>query len=213
MSTVNDIPDPVVSQRGEPVWEIARLFPPQGDWTEDAYFSIESTRLVELVDGCLEFPPMPTKYHQRVVQFLFGLLSRFVSENVGGEVFFAPLPVRLWPGRIREPDIVYLSAEKNVQEEDYPQSADLVIEVVSKGPESRKRDLEQKRSDYAEAKIPEYWIVDPQQKQITVLVLVAEEYQTHGVFGPGDSAPSALLKGFSVQVDDVWSAASRSASN
>lgn len=206
MSTVNDIPDPVVSQRGEPVWEIARLFPPQGDWTEEAYFGIESTRLVELVDGCLEFPAMPTKFHQRIVQFLFGVLSKFVDESVGGEVFFAPLPVRLWPGRIREPDIVYLSAENNAEGEDYPQSADLVMEIVSKGPESRKRDLEQKRIDYAEAKIPEYWIVDPEQNQITVLVLTDEGYQTHGVFGSEDLATSMLLPEFGVNVDDVWTA-------
>lgn len=184
------------------------MYPPQGEWTEEAFFGIESTRLVELVDGCLEFPPMPTKSHQRMVQFLFSLIQRFVSQGIGGEVFVAPLPLRLWQGRIREPDIIYLSSEKKADELDYPQSADLVVEVVSKGTESRRRDLEQKRSDYAQAKIPEYWVVDPERRQITVLVLTADSYQTHGVFGDGDSATSPLLEGFTVQVDEVWAAGS-----
>ena len=206
MSSAESIPQPVVSQRGEPVWELARLFPPQGDWTEEAYFAIESTRLVELVDGCLEFLTMPTKFHQRIVQFLCSLIAQFIRGDAGGEVFFAPLPLRLWPGRIREPDIVYLSASRNADDEDYPQTADLVVEVVSKGAEARRRDLEQKQADYAQAKIPEYWIVDPENRQITVLVLQGDAYQTHGVFGSDDVASSVLLKGFTLAVKLVWAA-------
>ena len=38
--------------------------------------------------------------------------------------------------------------------------ADLVMEVVSDDAESRERDLQQKREEYAAADIPEYWIVD-----------------------------------------------------
>ncbi|MFO0956477.1 MAG: Uma2 family endonuclease [Isosphaeraceae bacterium] len=70
------------------------------------------------------------------------------------------MPVRLGPDKIREPDIVFLLAEhadrigKQVLE-----GADLVMEVVS---EDRRRDLVEKRADYAEAGIPEYWIIDPE---------------------------------------------------
>ena len=206
MSSVDDISQAVNSRRGEPVWEIARLFPAQGDWTEEAYFAIESTRLVELVDGCLEFLPRPTKFHQRIVQFLCSLIAQFVRGGVGGEVFFAPLPVQLWPGRIREPDIVYLNASHNVDDEDYPQTADLVVEVVSKGADARQRDLEQKQADYARARIPEYWIVDPENQHVTVLVLREDTYKTHGVFGSDDVATSVLLNGFTLPVKQIWAA-------
>ena len=206
MSSADSLPQPVESVRGEPVWEIARLFPAQGDWTEEAYFSIESTRLVELVDGCLEFLPMPTKFHQRIVQFVCNLIAQFVRGGVGGEVFFAPLPLRLWPGRIREPDIVYLGPASNVRDEDYPQRADLIVEVISKGAQARKRDLEDKQADYARARIPEYWIIDPENRQITVLVLQGDAYRTHGVFGSDDKATSELLPGLTMVVNQVWAA-------
>ena len=45
------------------------------------------------------------------------------------------------------------------------------MEVVSSGDEDRRRDLKTKRDEYALAGIPEYWIVDPELDQITVLTL------------------------------------------
>src|SRR5690349_13983866 len=97
------------SERGEPTWEVARLFPRQGDWTEDAFLSLSTNRFVELNDGCLEVLPMPTALHQAIVRLLSRLLEEFVHKRKLGDVFFAPLPVRLWAGQFREPDVVYLS--------------------------------------------------------------------------------------------------------
>ena len=37
-----DMPSPPVSRRGEPAWEIARLFPTQGNWTEAEYLAFEN---------------------------------------------------------------------------------------------------------------------------------------------------------------------------
>ena len=82
------------------------------------------------------------------------------------------------------------------------------MEVVMGDPEDRERDYIEKRRDYALAGIPEYWIVDPQEAVIAVLSLEGKEYAEHGRFGPGDTATSATLPGFSVPVDEVWAAAS-----
>ena len=87
-----------------------------------------------------------------------------------------------------------------------PEGADLVVEVVSEGEENRERDLVKKREEYAKAGISEYWIVDPQEKQITVLVLEGQTYREHGVFKPGTVATSFLLAGFSASVDAVFAA-------
>ena len=72
--------------------------------------------------------------------------------------------------------------------------ADLVVEVVS--PDDPGRDLIEKRADYAEGGIPEYWIVDPRDETITVLALKDGAYVEHGVFTRGAAALSALLEGF-----------------
>jgi len=194
---------------GEPVWELARLFPSQGSWSEDAYLTLDAGRLVEYSEGFVEVLPMPTLAHQRLVRYLFGVLVAFLrSSGIGGEVLFAPLPVKIGRRQYREPDIIYLSTarlEKIAGQ--YPEGADLVIEVVSGSASDRARDLVEKRHDYAQAGIPEYWIVDPDEGAITVLQLEGEAYVEHGRFGAGETANSHLLPGFSVPVDEVWAAA------
>jgi Uma2 family endonuclease len=111
----------------------------------------------------------------------------------------------LGPGRFREPDIVYLRPGRG-EFRGQPEGADLVMEVVSEGEENRRRDLEEKRRDYAQAGIPEYWIVDPESRRVTVLALEQGTYREHGVFGPGNAASSVLLPGFSVSVTDLFAA-------
>lgn len=195
------------SRRGEPAWEVAYLFPPQGEWTEEEYLALDTNRLIELSDGCLEVLPMPTPLHQLIVDFLYTLLKAFVATRAAGRVFFAPLPVRLWAGKYREPDVIYVRPERLRSLREQPDGAELVMEVVSEGEENRERDLETKRREYARAGIAEYWIVDPQQLRITVLTLDGRTYRVHGQFGPGTQATSVLLPGFAVAVDDVFALA------
>ncbi len=193
-------------QGNEPAWEVALLFPPQGEWSEDEYLALDTNRLVELSDGRLEVLPMPALWHQFIVRYLFQLLDGFVVAHASGRVLFAPLPIHLWSLKFREPDIIYLRPERIRDVRRPPQGADLVMEVVSEGAEDRKRDLETKREEYARARISEYWIVDPQEQRIIVLTLDGETYREHGIFGPGTQATSVLLPGFSVAVDAVLAA-------
>ena len=178
----------------------------QGEWTEADYLAIESTRMVELSDGCLEFLNLPSVSHQLIVAYVFGRLNPFVIGRASGTVLFAPLPVHLWSGKYREPDIIYLRPERLRNRPKYPEGAELVVEVVSEGEEDRKRDLEIKPEEYAVARIAEYWIVDPQERRITVLTRDGKVYRLHGVFGPGTQATSVLLAGFTVAVDAVFAA-------
>ena len=131
---------------------------------------------------------MPTTSHQLIVAFLYRALLAFITPRGAGTVLFAPLRVRLWPGKFREPDIVFLSAEHASRiGESFWEGADLVMEVVSD--DDRRRDLETKRREYAQAGIPEYWIVDPQQARITVLRLDGTTYVVHGDFPRGRRPP------------------------
>ena len=194
------------SKRGEPTWELALRYPYQGEWTEAEYVALQEKRLLELSDGCLEFLPMPTIRHQLIVKALFQLLDLFVSSRGLGQVLFAPLPVRLWAGKYREPDILFLSTARLRSLQQYPEGMDLAIEVVSGDLRDQERDLVTKRQEYAAAGISEYWIVDPETRQITVLALDGKQYRTHGEFVLGMEATSVLLAGFAVTVDKIFSA-------
>jgi len=196
---------------GQPAWDVALLYPLQGAWGDFDYlaFTTASNRLIEFTDGTIEVQPMPTSSHQRILVFLLARLQEFIVPPRLGEALCAPLRVKIRDGKFREPDLVFMRAENTARiGEDFWDGADLVMEVVSSDPESRKRDLQQKPLDYAEGRIPEYWIVDPQQKTITVLVLQQQAYVVHGTFAENETATSQLLGGWTVSVADVFRAAS-----
>ena len=179
----------------------------QGFWTEGQYLKLTSwsNRLLEFTDGRIEVLPMPTQEHQAISQSLFLALYPFVR-NIGGNVFYAPLCLRLREGKFREPDLLLVTdADDPRCRNDYWLGADLVVEVVS--PDNPGRDLIDKREDYAEAGIPEYWIANPIAGTLTVLVLSGGEYREHGVFRPGEQAGSPSLPGFSVDVGEMFDAA------
>jgi len=189
----------------EPAWDIARLFPAQGQWTETDYLALDTNRLVEFSHGVVDVLAMTTQTHQFIALFLYRALLAFVEARRLGEVLAAPLRVRLWPGKIRQPDVVFMHREHDDRRGELIwEGADLVMEVVS---EDRDRDLIDKRREYARAGIPEYWIVDPRDRQISILRLDGDQYGVHGVFVPGERATSALLPGFSVEVERIFAAA------
>jgi Uma2 family endonuclease len=181
-------------------------FPLQGQWTESEYLGLDLGCLVEFTYGRLEFPPVPTLLHQFIVDYLHSHLKQFVTQFSQGAVLFAPVPVWVSSGKYREPDVFYLRPGRIRDLRGYPRGADLVMEVVSGDAADRQRDLVTKRDDYAAAGVPEYWIVDPDLHQITVLALDGSQYREHGVFGRGATATSVLLTGFSVEVDAVFAA-------
>ena len=197
----------IPSQVGEPAWEVTYLFPPQGQWNDSDFLRIHTNQMAELVNGRLEILPMPTWRHQLIVDFLVTNFKDHIKRcGHAGVTLFAPLPSPLFPGTIREPDILYVSQENIPSGTDhYPSKLDLVMEVVSEGAEARKRDYVDKRADYARAGIAEYWIVDPEMSRVTVLSLEGCDYRVHCECNSGNTVRSAMFADFEIRVDDIFS--------
>ncbi len=179
---------------------LEELLPAQGQWSEEEYLVLTGQRnqLVEFTDGRIELLPMPTAKHQKILKFLFLAFCNFVDAR-GGLVLFAPLRLRIRPGKFREPDLLLVVSKGDPRAKDqFWEGADLALEVVSE--DKPERDLVDKRVDYAEGRIPEYWIVNPLTETITVLTLRGDAYQEAGVFKRGEAAASTLLEGFSIPV-------------
>src|SRR5687768_772182 len=97
---------------GEPTWDIAQLFPRQGHWSVEEYLELPTNRQIELSDGVLEILPLPTTLHQWIVLYLWESLKQFAGGWSGlGLALTSALPVRLWEGKFREPDVIFLLAE------------------------------------------------------------------------------------------------------
>jgi Uma2 family endonuclease len=184
--------------------EVAQLWPTRGQWTEADYFALPDTnRFVELSEGEMIMPPHPTDTHQAIVGRMYQRLWGFVEQHHLGTVRFAPLPVRLWPGKIREPDVLFVSREHadRVGEQFYG-PPDLVMEVLSAG--TWRTDRLEKLVEYAQAGVMEYWIVDPEAKTVEVFVLREGAYALLDKWGTGETAGSKLLEGFEVAVNEVF---------
>src|SRR5271157_2321091 len=185
---------------------LEQILPPQGEWSEEEYLVLTDhrNRLVEFTDGFLEILPMPTDKHQAILGFLYQAFLGFLDPR-GGKVRFSPLQLQIRPGKFREPDLLLLlSAADPRRQNRFWLGADLALEVVSE--EKPERDLVDKRGDYAEGRVPEYWIVNPQTETITVLRLRGDAYEEACIYRRGESAASMLLPDFSVAVAAVFDA-------
>ncbi len=180
--------------------------PRQGEWSDEQYLALTDRckRLIEFTDGHVQELPMPTFTHQAVLLALYHLFHEYLTPR-GGVAIVAALRLRIREGKFREPDILLLRDRSDSRCQDrYWLGADLVVEVVSA--DHPGRDRVEKRADYAEAGIPEYWIVDPAEETITVLALEEDAYVEHGVYRRSDSAASRLLNGFAADVTRVLDA-------
>lgn len=182
---------------------VAELYPPQGQWTEEDYFSLPDTnRIVELSEGRLIMPPHPSWRHQTALQNLFLKLQAFVEGHQLGIVRFAPLPVRLWPGKIREPDIFFITKEHADRiGEQACGVPDLVVEILSPG--TYRTDRLEKFLEYARAGVSECWLADPEERTIEVYTLREGAYALLEKRGAGEIVRSQLLEGLEVAVHEV----------
>jgi Uma2 family endonuclease len=191
-----------------PTWEVADFFPMQGSWSIDDYLSLNSNWRIEFDNGVVEFLAMPTMFHEEIVAHIYGLLQAFVRPRGLGRVFFAGIRVLTVSGKFRVPDLVFMRRENaSRMKDDAWEGADLVMEIVSSDDSSR--DWKKKRIEYAQAGIPEYWIIDPKRRSMTVLTLAGDKYDVYCEAKAGQKARSALLAGFKVDVTEALAGTKR----
>ena len=173
-------------------------------WSEEAYltFSEAFNRPLELSDGRLVILPMPLLSHQRTLRAFVQQAQHWLTQNKRGELLFAAHPIRLWPGKYREPDaMIWLTEHKDRMGERESGPPDLALEILSPGNEPL--DLEIKFREYAQAAIPEYWIVQPSSGRVSVFVLEGRAYRLLGHFGLEERARSVILTGFEIGVSEL----------
>jgi Uma2 family endonuclease len=156
----------------------------------------------ELVDGVLVEMSLGTGKHGRAIHRLAKRLET-AAENLGTDWLALPGLVGVEtdvPGKtdhVRIPDITMLPEAQWDAIADRPGSATIfqnepapivVVEVLS--PSTKSTDLKEKRAEYIKRGIPEYWIINPISKEITVLRLENGAYTEVGVFLGNDAIVS-----------------------
>ncbi|MEB3884168.1 Uma2 family endonuclease [Lyngbya sp. CCY1209] len=127
----------------------------------------------ELVNGKLEIMNPPTIRHLLIADFIRDSLTAEITRLNSPWLCLKEAGVRTGFRKSRLIDVCVVSREQVLELLDqsavFQTPPMLVVEVVS--PESVSRDYRYKRSEYAAAEIPEYWIVDPMLNKVSVLRL------------------------------------------
>lgn len=134
------------------------------DFDEDDAFRYE------LSYGTLIVSPRPSTRHQALVLSVSSFLYR---RKLPSQRVLPEAQLLLNPNQVKVPD-VQVAHEHNVGEQCVVGIPDLVVEILS--PATRGMDLGEKRLVYAEARIPAYWLVDPDTSILTVLELDGDVY-------------------------------------
>jgi Uma2 family endonuclease len=153
---------------------------------------------VELIDGeIVEMTPIGWR-HARCVSRLTMLLARFAGDRY---VVSVQNPLTISEHGEPQPDLV-LHAEPPPGRLPAPEDVLLVVEV-SDTTLSYDRDVKLPR--YAQAGIPEVWIVDLESRRIeSHSTPSAEGYRVSREFGPGERARSGSVEGLSLPVDEIF---------
>ena len=173
-------------------------------FTYEDYQNTPEENHYELLDGELVMTPAPGELHQRISILLGSKLFQFVTENSLGRVYQAPLDVVLSDTDVVQPDLLFVSNERDhiITSANIQGAPDLVVEILS--PSTAERDRTFKRTLYARHGVNEYWMVDTIAKDVTVLLLGERGYRVVDTYGEGETLTSPTLQGFSLNIGDLF---------
>lgn len=173
-------------------------------FTYEDYAHLPEGAPYQLINGKLVMSPSPTPTHQRILRSLSFTLHLFVEEHDLGEILFAPMDVYLSDIDTPQPDILFIAkARLDIIGEKYVKGApDLVVEILS--PSTAYYDLKKKKRLYETSGVKEYWIVDPEAREIEVYTLVEDRFELFVRKAEQGSVTSKLLAGFSVDLEAVF---------
>ncbi len=159
----------------------------------------------QLIAGELIMSPSPTFLHQDIILNIAVRLTPFIQKNGLGKVILSPMDVYLTEEDVYQPDLIFIRKE-NVHLLDPNDRIrfvpDLVIEVLS--PSTGSYDYSRKKRIYCECGVREYWIIDPEDRTIEIMVKEGAFYQTVALLRPPDKIESAMFPGFSMKVEEVF---------
>ena len=174
-------------------------------WTEDqpGYWI--------LVRGVPMPSPSPSLSHQHVSKKLAFLLFQIVEQKGQGFVFYAPLDVKIRENTVYQPDLLVILANvrehaDRIQETHIEGAPDLIIEILS--PSTAQMDPLDKRYDYAEAGVAEYWIVDPVGHRVEVYGLQERRFVLIETAQEKGRIRSRLIPDFEVDLADLFASIS-----
>ncbi len=178
-------------------------------YTYSDYLTWQFKERVELLWGKIKkMTAAPSTQHQRVL----GKLHLSIGNVMKGgpcHLFIAPFDVRLPVGKdngeknVVQPDLCIVCDESKIDDKGCIGAPDLIIEILS--PSTSRRDMKDKLKLYQEAKVPEYWVVNPHDGIIHVFILDnIGKYQNRYPITAEDVLHSETLPGLLIKMEEIF---------
>jgi len=158
----------------------------------------------QLIRGIPLPSPAPNIRHQWIVGELYARFRRSVMEKGLGWVFLAPTDVKLREDTVYQPDLVVVLYEyrDRIRETHIEGAPDVVVEVLSHA--TAKRDLIDKRYDYEQSGVQEYWVVDPETGIVEVYGWEEKRFNVVARARSSGTVESRVITGLKMDVGELF---------
>jgi Uma2 family endonuclease len=156
----------------------------------------------ELYDGFIKLmTPAPSRKHQKISTKFTRIIDNFLSDREC-EIYHAPFDVRLYNGSkaddkidtVVQPDICIICDLSILDDKGCLGPPDFIIEIVSPG--NSRKDVKDKFEIYQKHGVREYWIVNPNDENVSVFVLDEKgKYQLKSMYAGDEKIPVNIFNG------------------
>lgn len=153
----------------------------------------------------------PNRKHQDVSGNLFLAIGNFLKGKKC-KVYAAPFDVRLTRSNklkdeeiknVVQPDICIVCDENKLDVKGCIGAPNLIIEILSPG--NSKKEIRLKHELYEEAGVLEYWIINPVEENVAVLLLnTSGKFEGARLYATGDIIYSKAVEGLAVNLSDIF---------
>jgi Uma2 family endonuclease len=176
-------------------------------YTWDDFVALPEDDRRELIDGELVEVEVPTKWHENMVALLAFFVTGWARTRKL-RVLASAYKVRVRHDRGAMPDLQVMKESvyrTRANDQGLVRGRpELVVEIVS--PSSRRHDRVRKVEWYASRGIPEYWIVDVDDRLVQRLVLRRKQYVLAQQVAGDDTFEPASMPGLAIPLEELWSA-------
>ena len=166
---------------------------------------------IEIINGGAVMMAPPSTAHQLISGELYRQLANYL-EGKKCRAIPAPFAVRLFEKEgdkpdnvdtVVEPDISVVCDHDKLDKHGCKGAPDMVIEILS--PSTQRHDQLVKLGLYQRAGVREYWIVDPENKTVRVVLLDnGGAFQLHEIYSRDEVAKVNILEGCFIELAKVF---------
>jgi prevent-host-death family protein len=182
-------------------------FGKKASYDEFLHLQQESDERYEYIDGEIYLLASPKTVHQIAITELFGAFYNFFQgTNCTPMVAPYDIELRRTPENINivQPDIMIIcDLDEQLNDDDYYKGVpSLVVEVLSKS--TRRKDLIKKLDLYMSCGVSEYWIVNPDNKEVTVYLFEDLNISNSATYKNSEAAQSFIFTGLSAEIRRIF---------